>query len=172
MSLVRCNECGNNISSEAQACPSCGHPLLTKAQKSGCGFLIFCTIIVLAIALVGVLIGSNDTSKTTTTTAARPKVGDVWFVGDATLGCANRSDLERLGELQRQGDKDAAMLLLMDRASARACRLLQVNSTLYIENVGSSGPVCGRPRGEVNCLWVPPSGISERMFSVPAKTQR
>jgi zinc-ribbon domain len=165
VALVRCSECGNQISSEAHACPSCGNPLQSK-KKSGCG--LFAVIAAIALTLGLVLIGVNDTSKKTAS-VQMPKVGDVWFVGDSTIGCVNQKALERIGELSRQGDKDAALTLLLASVSAGTCRLLQVNSTLYIETVGSSGPVCGRPRGELNCLWVTPLGISEHMFSVPAK---
>ena len=30
MALVKCPECGTDVSSEAAACPKCGHPLQAK----------------------------------------------------------------------------------------------------------------------------------------------
>ncbi len=33
MALIKCHECGTEVSSEAAACPKCGHPL--KAKPSG-----------------------------------------------------------------------------------------------------------------------------------------
>lgn len=32
MALMRCPECGREVSSQAPACPSCGYPLQAKAQ--------------------------------------------------------------------------------------------------------------------------------------------
>src|SRR5437016_4809555 len=37
MSLVACQECGKNVSSEASACPQCGHPTLKAAALASPG---------------------------------------------------------------------------------------------------------------------------------------
>jgi len=34
MALIRCPECGREVSSEAPACPSCGYPLKAKGASS------------------------------------------------------------------------------------------------------------------------------------------
>ena len=76
-----------------------------------------------------------------------------------------------MGELSRQGDRDAVVRMLFETVSSRACRVLKVNSTLYIEQIGSAGFVCGRPRSETDCLWVHAIEISEQMFPVESKAR-
>jgi hypothetical protein len=162
MALIRCKGCQSEISPEAQACPSCGRSPQLKVQKAGCGVFALIPAVLLAIGLLAGLV-SNESSKTTGS-EAMPKVGDVWFIGDGTFGCLNRKDLEQIAKLARQGDRDANAKLLFSVLSMRACRVLKLNSTMYIEEVGPSGFVCGRPQGDTSCLWVHRIGISERMF--------
>lgn len=33
MALVKCPECGNDISDKAKSCPKCGHPMMVSGQK-------------------------------------------------------------------------------------------------------------------------------------------
>ena len=61
MALIQCPECGVDVSSEAAACPNCGHPL--KARPSGginpkdpvhvIGIIL---VVVIAIGIVGLAI--------------------------------------------------------------------------------------------------------------------
>ena len=53
MALVPCPDCGNQISSEAWACPKCGRPL--KGQQSGKRFAIMLALMVVAITAVTAL---------------------------------------------------------------------------------------------------------------------
>lgn len=75
MPLIRCKECGGRVSTEAEACPSCGKPnkkVKNRAQNSiqsvGClifiiGILlcIFLPIIGIPMAIVGLIIGLVNT---------------------------------------------------------------------------------------------------------------
>jgi hypothetical protein len=168
MAIFHCPECGNQVGSEVETCPSCGQMLQLKAKKSGCGIFGLVLAAILAVALLGGLAGRNESPKITSLIEI-PKVGDVWFVGNGALGCLQRKDLERMAELSRQGDRDAVANMVFEMISVHACRVLQVNSTLYVESVESSGFVCGRPRSETKCLWVHAIEISERMFSAAPK---
>ena len=44
MALIKCNECGHEVSSRAKTCPNCGNPLdeekeeLKEQKKCSCGF--------------------------------------------------------------------------------------------------------------------------------------
>lgn len=50
MSLLKCTECGNEVSSNASSCPNCGAPIKTR-KKVGClGTII---IIIVALILIG-----------------------------------------------------------------------------------------------------------------------
>lgn len=57
MALVNCNECGKEISDQADACPNCGSKP-TKTSALG----VFVTIVLLVIVIGGIL-GGNDKIK-------------------------------------------------------------------------------------------------------------
>jgi len=162
MTLVRCKGCQGQISSDLQACPSCGRSPQLEEQKTGCGFFALIPAVLLAIGLFAGLV-SNDSSKPSGS-EQMPKVGDIWFASDGAFGCRDRKDLERIAKLARQGDGDANAKLLFGLVSAGACHILKYNSKMYIEEVGPFGFVCGRPQGEISCLWVHRIGMSEQMF--------
>ena len=67
MSLIKCSECGNEVSDKAAACPKCGAPVQiekTSAKKSsgvGGGFGIFIAVMVLLLLVV--LFPSHNKSK-------------------------------------------------------------------------------------------------------------
>lgn len=51
MALIKCKECGSQVSNKANACPACGHPVKKKASiSSGCG----CALVLLAILFIAV----------------------------------------------------------------------------------------------------------------------
>lgn len=63
MALIKCKECGKEVSKKAETCPHCGVPLKKQATKYGCGTLILLGIV--TFILIGVF-SSNDTSTTST----------------------------------------------------------------------------------------------------------
>lgn len=50
MALVKCPECGKEISSDAKACPNCGHPLTTPKKKMSKAAKIILIIVAVLIA--------------------------------------------------------------------------------------------------------------------------
>lgn len=61
MAMTKCRECGAQISTKAEACPSCG---AKRKSNSGCGTLIGTAVLVLvALAFIGQC--SSNTSPTT-----------------------------------------------------------------------------------------------------------
>ena len=60
MSLISCPECGKAVSSEAQACPSCGHPIKPPpipANKTGLWWGLGCLIAVPALLTIVAIVG-------------------------------------------------------------------------------------------------------------------
>lgn len=61
MALIKCPECGKEISSSASACPNCGHPVkasaIAPAQREG-PFMqtLNCGCVVIAVLLLFVLV--------------------------------------------------------------------------------------------------------------------
>lgn len=56
MSMIKCPECGKEISDSAKSCPNCGHPMKHKKSK----IIIVIAIIMGAIALVVLASGIKD----------------------------------------------------------------------------------------------------------------
>ena len=71
MALIKCKECGKEVSKKAETCPHCGAPLKKQATQYGCGTLILIGIV--TFILIGVFFSSNDTSTTDTSTTSTPK---------------------------------------------------------------------------------------------------
>jgi hypothetical protein len=61
MALVKCKECGKEISSAAAACPNCGKPI-SKTSPAAAGCLIV-IIVIVVLALIGQCSGSDKDSK-------------------------------------------------------------------------------------------------------------
>lgn len=86
MALVKCKECGAEISKKAETCPHCGAKRKKKTTiGTGTGILI----IFVFVYVIGKISGQNDTgttyqstaSSTTATTPSEPKEKQYWFAG-------------------------------------------------------------------------------------------
>jgi len=60
MALIKCKECGNEVSKNAESCPKCGAPIRKKPTQYGCGTLIL--LIIVGFVLIGVF-SSNDSNR-------------------------------------------------------------------------------------------------------------
>ena len=54
MALVKCQECGKEVSTKADTCPHCGfkrrsHPFITSLKALGCLYLLLVAIAIIAI---------------------------------------------------------------------------------------------------------------------------
>ena len=70
MALIKCKECGTEVSSKADACPKCGVKL---KHKTGC-FTILLALILIPVALA--VVGSALSPRSTSTSAARSTASD------------------------------------------------------------------------------------------------
>ncbi len=52
MALIKCTECGNKISKEAESCPQCGAPRMKKAKPSILGVIL----VLLGLFIFGVVV--------------------------------------------------------------------------------------------------------------------
>ncbi len=79
MSLIKCPECGKEISDKANSCPSCGFSLnsqssqqsTAKSSKKKKGCLIGC-IAFFVLILIGFCSNDNSTNKATQTSSSKP----------------------------------------------------------------------------------------------------
>jgi hypothetical protein len=68
MALIKCKECGNQISSDATACPNCGKPVKkTSATASGCLVVI---VVVVVLGMIGKCSGSDKAPAPAPSSAA------------------------------------------------------------------------------------------------------
>lgn len=87
MALVKCSECGNDVSKDAAACPKCGKPVKKKGgflKLLGTGFLVFIglTIVIGAMSSAGKHSGSSGSVNAE---SAAPAAETVLTVPAATL---------------------------------------------------------------------------------------
>lgn len=71
MAMIKCKECGSDISSKAESCPKCGFKL--KAQPAGCAT----AFINLVSAIIGILVF-------------------IWIIGSFSSGEVSRDPLKEL----------------------------------------------------------------------------
>ena len=94
MSLVKCKECNNNISSNAKSCPKCGIP-----AKYGLSLLSISYIVVISAIIIMVFIGSQQQSDRFYGTT----ITDEW---DELTTCQTARLLIKNGGLLNQAEVD------------------------------------------------------------------
>jgi hypothetical protein len=62
MALIKCKECGNDVSKKAKTCPNCGAPVGPK--QYGCGTLIIVCLV--ALFIIGIFFNDNESTPTRT----------------------------------------------------------------------------------------------------------
>jgi hypothetical protein len=64
MALVKCPACKADISSEAQSCPKCGHPMPRKTSRGtmGCAIFFACCLGFLLLAVLVTCMPGSDTN--------------------------------------------------------------------------------------------------------------
>lgn len=72
MALIKCKECGHQVSSTAQACPNCGAQVARK--PIGCGSAIVIVFLALVIAVSAQLIFHSDTSPSAPSSPPEPTI--------------------------------------------------------------------------------------------------
>lgn len=78
MALIKCKECGNEISTKAEACPKCGAKV---AQNAGCGTVFGAIFLgVILIVVLSSMFGSS--SETGAEETANCKPDDLQCLGD------------------------------------------------------------------------------------------
>jgi flagellar basal body-associated protein FliL len=63
MALIKCSECGKEISDKAKMCVNCGNPIKKEKTKRPKKKNILIVIIILVIAIIGIIIGICVSNK-------------------------------------------------------------------------------------------------------------
>jgi hypothetical protein len=75
MALIKCTECGKEISDKAKTCPSCGAPVVTpktKATKALSGCLGIIIVLSLALIVLLAIVGKSSSGDAATAPATAP----------------------------------------------------------------------------------------------------
>jgi hypothetical protein len=94
MALIQCKECGNQISSDASACPNCGKPVKkTSPAASGCLVVI---IVIVVLAVIGQCSG-NSSKESKPASAVNVNLNDAKALDEkydtaAVVHCASEAD--------------------------------------------------------------------------------
>lgn len=67
MALIKCKECGHQVSSKAETCPNCGVTIKAKPTQYGCGTVILIFIVI--FIWIGVFTDNSSTPTTSSSTA-------------------------------------------------------------------------------------------------------
>lgn len=99
MSLIKCHECGSDVSTEAKACPGCGAPVVRRYRPSRAFVIMMALAAVIAIVSVasdrGGYPGAASTSATGCTTGDLQCAGRK-LIAKADSRCAD--GIERLAK--------------------------------------------------------------------------
>ncbi len=63
MALIHCTDCGAEISERALSCPHCGAPVPKAAKKPRTGWLVWSVGIVIAMVVLGWIVGPSPNSQ-------------------------------------------------------------------------------------------------------------
>ena len=81
MTLIKCNECGDEISSKADSCPKCGFPLkqvkifnpnIDQSIKKGCFGCLVIILIFFLLAVIGVIFQPEPNTMQSKKTVKKP----------------------------------------------------------------------------------------------------
>lgn len=61
MALIKCKDCGRDVSTNAEKCPNCGAPAPKRAaaNKSAARFALGCLAIIVVVVMGGTILGTN-----------------------------------------------------------------------------------------------------------------
>lgn len=102
MALIKCKECGHDVSSEASQCPNCGFPVKTSSNKSRKKWLVGGIVVLVTLSILIAVI-YNSSFKIAMTSYDYKEVGKsisainnprkLWLISDR---CSRLAELNKL----------------------------------------------------------------------------
>jgi uncharacterized OB-fold protein len=91
MALIKCGECGNEVSTKASSCVNCGAPISTSKEIKAVGSKLYTTqatskklklhsLISSGLIILGIIMLANSGSEPTTTPILLMLLGLFWFI--------------------------------------------------------------------------------------------
>ena len=148
MALIKCGECGREISSAAPACPGCGYPQQKRTHK----YIAWIPVIV--VSAVAVALTVIYKSKVTPSAGDSPL--EMRVKGSAPV-CRDEGLYNEVISLIVKMDRDGAEKLIESAIATHQCQILEAGQLVTIEK-GTSLP-CVRRSGEPECWYISPTLI-------------
>lgn len=176
MALIKCPECGKDVSSKAPGCPNCGHPIRPakqgKSQTSlGCGSCLLLLIIIFIFSgIFGSLSDDNkkkSTSHSTTTTtksktsSSPPQTSqDLSYITKGGYPASASKELfEKAIKMAVDNDTQALQKLI----NSNLVFILKEGVPVYVEDSSILGGwVKLRPKGETVTFYTNIEAIEKR----------
>jgi hypothetical protein len=144
MALIKCGECGREISSAAPACPGCGRPQQKKRYRGWKPVIVVSFVTALAAFLYK--------SKSTPSAADAPLEMRVTAPSPV---CRDESLYRNVIGLIVEKDRGGAEKILNRAVANHQCQILEAGQQVEIEK-GSSLP-CVRWSDEPECWYISPT---------------
>ena len=137
MALIKCKECGHEVSSKASACPNCGCPLFHKAKDFTIikKVLYSSVIIILTIGLLYYVVGKTSNDVIVNQDFAN-KIHKYEVIGEYGEGYAAVRSKDKWGFIDTKGEEVIACTLNADYAGcfSEGMACLFKDSTFYFIN--------------------------------------
>lgn len=172
--LIKCRECGAEVSSAAPTCPRCGIPspapyIAPERQPANTGarIIIGSIIGVLILILVfGLATKAPSPGRPHERTLSEMQAGPN-FTRLGFPACTRQSAIDRVIELLDQSDTPAVVRYVMDESND--CILWKADLPVVVEDSKFMGPVRVRVPGSPTSMWTPRAALSE---TTTTKTKR
>lgn len=161
--LIKCAECGRDVSDAATACPSCGHPVARvepkwtpppRSKESGTKGLVLFGLAGAVIVLLLISMSGSDGKDSGAHSYSAPAetnfyAGDSATFAGGAIVCLTRPSFDRMVELA--ADKAAGQRYLADVRNG--CAIMPAGTRVVIEERGSGRVVRVRRNGAVTSAW-------------------
>lgn len=145
MALIKCKECGKEVSNQAAKCPNCGAPVKKSIGGFGLVVLIFMGMAILGIIISVIVSDHQPRSSSPSTTsrelrynlstddlkAAQDKLGFVeaasWFGGDVNTGVAFNQYVNVVVASKRQQRQPLMSIVQFYRNRYQGCQWLKID---------------------------------------------
>lgn len=153
--LMQCPACGGKVSTQAKACPHCGHPVtppVTPNQGGGDGCLIIIGIVVLVFA-AGCLLSWCQEKKDPKKASSRSSDGSI-IMQKTQIGCMDMDDYLRLSNVGSSGDDEAYSKLRAALVGLGRCDIIPKGTVVYRDKSNVKHRVVRiRKKGETATWW-------------------
>ena len=153
--LMQCPACGGKVSTQAKACPHCGHPVtppVTPNQGGGDGCLIIVGIVVL-VFLAGCLLSWCQEKKDPKKASSRSSDGSI-IMQKTQIGCVMMNDFLRLSEIGSSGDDEAYSKMRAALIGAGRCGIIPKDSVVFLDDTNYKHNLSKvRVKGTTTGLW-------------------